>query len=207
VIGELHETANRRVDPVDLGDVRHRRLREAQQRRRQEEVARELLARLAQAGQVGDDVLVLAEQGLHVLLVDAGGPLSAEEATTARSLLVGRGGGRRRRPVGAGGRGGAGHAGDEDVGADRLQRRQHLVLGVVESLRHADDPDHEPYPESEAEGGEDGAAQTPPQLAGDVGQVEHGGHSQPPPPGSTLRNISVGAQPAPRCGVHARAHE
>ena len=55
VVGELHQTAGGRGHAVKLRDVVERRLREAQQRRREEEVVGELLARLAQLRQVGDD--------------------------------------------------------------------------------------------------------------------------------------------------------
>src|SRR5207244_2137543 len=76
---------------------------------------------------------------------------AAEEEATATAGPTGtapfRHRGRRRR--GRRGRGGrrrrAGHPGHEDVGAHRLERGEHLVLGVVEALGHADDADDQAH--------------------------------------------------------------
>ena len=79
VLGELVQAADRAGDARDAGDLRHRVLREAQQRGGEEEVTRELVARLAELGQVGDHVAVLVEERRRVRLVQQVGATTAAE--------------------------------------------------------------------------------------------------------------------------------
>ena len=54
------------------------------------------------------------------------------------------------------------------------QRREHVVLRVVETLRDADDPDDESDAERETERGEDRPPEPAPELLDRVAQLEHG---------------------------------
>ena len=68
-------------------------------------------------------------------------------------------------------------SGDENVGADRLQRCEGTVLRVGETLRDPDDPDHETDTHGETDGGEDRTTESAPQLPPDIGKMEHAVYS------------------------------
>ena len=131
---------------------------EAQKGRGQEEVVGELRPGLAQLRQVGGDVRVLGRKRIdvgdvQVVVVPTG---AAGEEPTIGTRIGLRAGRRRRSRAGAVARR-PDDAGDEDVGTDRAERREHLRLGLVQPLRYADDADHQTDAGGQAERRQDRA--------------------------------------------------
>ena len=195
LVGRLQrQPAHRRGHARRLGRLGHRLLRERDLRSRHEEVVHEVVAGLPELGQVGGDAAVLVGEGQRVGLVDASDsartawtaasaasaasaaeePAAAAEPTTGAAVLapLGIGAVLGVGPVLPGGLG-AGDARDEHVGADRAQRRQHLALGLVETVGHADDADHQPDAGRQPERGQDRTADPPPEFVRRVRQREH----------------------------------
>ena len=138
---------------LDAGDplhLRHTAGSKAELRGREEVVAREVRAWLAEVAQ--------PEAGRTVLLLELCALALREPAARARPRrLTGREADRPRH---------------RQVGADPGERFQHRRLRIVEAGRQCADGDDESDADREAERGEDRAAASPSQLAEDVRNVE-----------------------------------
>jgi hypothetical protein len=148
VEGVEREPAGGRIDAVELRDRRDLRRRHAQLRHRDEVVAREPLARVAEVAEAKAAAAVLLLQLPALLLREL------REAAARRVTEVDG-------------------PGDGHIGSNAGERLENLGLRAVETTRQRRHRHDQPHAQTEPERGQDRPSEPPPQLREHIGRVEH----------------------------------